>query len=237
MRVIPAIDLRDGACVQLVGGSYANERVRIDDPVAVAKNWATLGFRRIHLIDLDAATERGSNRSVVKAIVDACDVEVQCGGGIRDVETIDELLDMGATEVVLGTRAIEDRNWLEAAVARYPNRIIVAADNRDRLLTTRGWSETSSRNAVEFIDGLNWLPLAAILVTAVEKEGRLEGPDLSLMREIAPGSRTPVQASGGVRSIGDLRSLRDLNVSAAVVGMAIYTGALDPQTIIEEFPE
>ena len=237
MRVIPAIDLRDGACVQLVGGSYANERVRIDDPVAVAKNWASLGFRRIHIVDLDAATERGSNRSVVKAIVDATDLEVQCGGGVRDVETIDELLDMGASEVVLGTRAIEDRDWLESAVARYPNRIIVAADNRERLLTTRGWSETSSVDAVEFIDGLDWLPLAAILVTAVEKEGRLEGPDLSLMREIAPRSRTPVQASGGVRSISDLRGLRDLNVSAAIVGMALYTGALDSQTIIEEFPE
>jgi len=144
---------------------------------------------------------------------------------------------MGVSEVVLGTRAIEDREWLEAAVARYPNRIIVAADNRERLLTTRGWSETSSVDAVEFIDGLDWLPLAAILVTAVEKEGRLEGPDLSLMREIAPRSRTPVQASGGVRSISDLRGLRDLNVSAAVVGMALYTGALDSQTIIEEFPE
>jgi len=237
MRVIPAIDLRDGACVQLVGGSYANERVRIDDPVAVAKNWARLGFRRIHLVDLDAATQRGSNRSVVKAIVDATDLEVQCGGGVRDVETIDELLDMGASEVVLGTRAIEDRDWLESAVARYPNRIIVAADNRERLLTTRGWSETSSVDAVEFIDGLDWLPLAAILVTAVEKEGRLEGPDLSLMREIAPRSRTPVQASGGVRSISDLRGLRDLNVCAAIVGMALYTGALDSQTIIEEFPE
>jgi len=237
MRVIPAIDLRDGACVQLVGGSYANERVRIDDPVAVAKDWARLGFRRIHLVDLDAATQRGSNRSVVKAIVDATDLEVQCGGGVRDVETIDELLDMGASEVVLGTRAIEDRDWLESAVARYPNRIIVAADNRERLLTTRGWSETSSVDAVEFIDGLDWLPLAAILVTAVEKEGRLEGPDLSLMREIAPRSRTPVQASGGVRSISDLRGLRDLNVSAAIVGMALYTGALDSQTIIEEFPE
>ena len=237
MRVIPAIDLRDGACVQLVGGSYANERVRIDDPIAVAEKWARLGFRRIHLVDLDAATGRGSNRSVVRAIVDACALEVQCGGGVRDVDTVDELLDMGASEVVLGTRAIEDRDWLEQAVARYPNRIIVAADNRERLLTTHGWSETSSLDAVEFIDGLNWLPLAAILVTAVEKEGRLEGPDLSLMREIAPRSRTPVQASGGVRSISDLRSLRDVNVSAAVVGMALYTGTLDSQTIIEEFPE
>lgn len=237
MRVIPAIDLRDGACVQLVGGSYAKERVRIDDPVAVAKTWARLGFRRIHLVDLDAATGRGSNRSVVKAIVDACGLEVQCGGGVRDVDTLDELLDMGASEVVLGTRAIEDRDWLEEAAARYPNRIIVAADNRERLLTTRGWSETSSLDAVDFIDGLNWLPLAAILVTAVEKEGRLEGPDLSLMREIAPRSRTPVQASGGVRNIGDLQSLRDLNVSAAVVGMALYTGALDSKTIIEEFSE
>jgi phosphoribosylformimino-5-aminoimidazole carboxamide ribotide isomerase len=233
MQVIPAIDLRDGACVQLVGGSYAAERVRIEDPIAVAQNWTRLGFARIHLVDLDAATGRGSNRDVVRAILGVC--KVQVGGGVRDLDSLEELLALGASEVVVGTRAIEDRAWLEDVVTRYPNRIIVAADTRARLLLTRGWSETDSRNTLDFIDELDSLPLAAILVTAVDREGRLEGPDLTLMHEIATRSEHPIQASGGVRDIGDIRELEALGISAAVVGMALYTGTLDPETIIEEF--
>ncbi len=235
MQVIPAIDLRDGACVQLVGGSYAHERVRIANPIAVAEKWARLGFRRIHLVDLDAATGRGSNREIVKAILAANGMKAQCGGGLRDLDTIEELLDAGASEVVLGTRAIEDRVWLVNAAERFPDRIIVAADTRERRVVTRGWSETGSQSVIDLIDELSPLPLAAILVTAVEKEGRMEGPDLPLMREIALRSSAPLQASGGVRSIDDLHALAELGVSAAVVGMALYTGALDPQTIIEEF--
>jgi phosphoribosylformimino-5-aminoimidazole carboxamide ribotide isomerase len=246
MQVIPAIDLRDGACVQLVGGSYAEERVRIPDAPAVADNWARLGFGRLHLVDLDAATGRGSNREVVKVVLgprstkwirrERC-LRVQCGGGVRDLDTITELLAAGASEVVLGTRAIEDRVWLEEAVSRYPNKIIVAADTRARQVVTRGWSETGTQNVVDLIDELSTLPLAAILVTAVEKEGRMEGPDLTLMRELALRSSVPLQASGGVGGLDDLRALAELGVSAAVVGMALYTGALDPETIIEEFPE
>lgn len=259
MQVIPAIDLRDGACVQLVGGSYADERVRIADPLAVAANWARLGFGQLHLVDLDAATGRGSNREIVRAILGASAtkletlaavkggeiaaqfpepaLKVQCGGGVRDLETIAELLAAGASEVVLGTRAIEDRTWLEDAVSSYPDRIIVAADTRGRQLLTRGWAETDSRNVIDFIDELSSLPLAAILVTAVDREGRMEGPDLPLMEKIVLRSKAPLQASGGIRSVDDLRALAELGVSAAIIGMALYTGTLDPQTIIEEFPE
>jgi phosphoribosylformimino-5-aminoimidazole carboxamide ribotide isomerase len=237
MRVIPAIDLRDGACVQLVGGSYADERVRIADPVAVAENWARLGFGRIHLVDLDAATGRGSNRKTVTTILCARVAnQVQCGGGVRNLASITELFAAGASEVVLGTRAIEDRPWLDDVVLRYPNRIIVAADTRGRQLVTRGWAETDPRNVIDFIDELSALPLAAILVTAVDREGRMEGPDLALMQKIILRSTAPLQASGGVRSVEDLRALAELGVSAAVIGMALYTGKLDAQTIIEEFP-
>ena len=256
MQVIPAIDLREGACVQLVGGSYADERVRVANPLAVAEDWARLGFGRIHLVDLDAATGRGSNREIVKAILATGAIrsrspaaagvgggddagpspEIQCGGGVRNLATIAELFAAGASEVVLGTRAIEDRPWLEDIVLRYPKRIIVAADTRGRQLVTRGWSETDPRNVIDFIEKLSSLPLAAILVTAVDREGRLEGPDVALMREIALRSKVPLQASGGVRSIDDLRTLAEVGVSATIIGMALYTGMLDPQTIIEEFP-
>lgn len=234
MQVIPAIDLREGACVQLVGGSYAEERVRIADPVAVARQWARLGFSRIHLVDLDAATGRGSNCEIVREILAVTPALIQCGGGVRDIKTIDELVTAGASEVVLGTRAVEDRVWLEDAVALYPNRIIVAADASARRLVSRGWSETSSRDVIDFIDALNPLPLAAVLVTAVEREGRMQGPNVELMAEITARSTIPLQASGGIRDLNDIRALADAGASAAVVGMALYTGALNPQTIIEE---
>jgi phosphoribosylformimino-5-aminoimidazole carboxamide ribotide isomerase len=241
MQVIPAIDLRDNACVQLVGGSYADERVRIANPVAVVEQWTNAGFRRMHLVDLDAATGRGSNRETVRAILSAGATSsrsrVQCGGGVRDLDAIAELLAAGASEVVVGTRAIEDRDWLEDAVSRYPKRIVVAADARSRSVVTHGWSEADSRNVIDFVDEICGLPLAAILVTAVEREGRMEGPDLTLMRELVVRSSIPLQASGGVRGIEDLRALSELGISGAVVGMALYTGALDPQTTIEEFPE
>ena len=234
MQVIPAIDLRDGACVQLVGGSYAEERVRIADPVAVAQRWTRLGFSRIHLVDLDAATGRGSNCEIVREILDVTPALIQCGGGVRDIETIDELLSAGASEVVLGTRAVEDRAWFEDAVTLYPNRIIVAADTSSRRLLSHGWSQATSRDVLDFIDELTTLPLAAVLVTAVDREGRLEGPDVKLVEEITARLTIPIQASGGVRDISDIRALSDAGASAAIVGMALYTGALNPQTIIEE---
>ena len=237
MQVIPAIDLRDGACVQLVGGSYENERVRIADPLGVAASWAGAGFKRLHVVDLDAATGRGTNRGTVKQLLAANGLRMQCGGGVRDLESIDELFAAGASEVVLGTKAIEDRDWLEQAAATYPNRLIVAADAKGRKLATRGWSQTLSADVTTFVEQLNSLPLAAILVTAIDWEGQMHGSDVALMRELATVSRFPLQASGGVGTIDDLRALADAGVSATIVGMALYTGALDSGAIIEEFSE
>ncbi|HEX3583787.1 MAG TPA: 1-(5-phosphoribosyl)-5-[(5-phosphoribosylamino)methylideneamino] imidazole-4-carboxamide isomerase [Thermoanaerobaculia bacterium] len=237
MQVIPAIDLRDGACVQLVGGSYENERVRIADPLGVAAGWASAGFKRLHVVDLDAATGRGTNRGSVKRLLAANGLRMQCGGGVRDRESIDELLAAGASEVVLGTKAIEDRDWLEQAATTYPNRIIVAADAKGRKVATRGWSQTLSADVATFVKDLNNLPLAAILVTAIDWEGQMQGSDVTLMRELATLSRFPLQASGGVGTIHDLRALADAGVSATIVGMALYTGALETSAIIEEFSE
>src|SRR5258705_13356150 len=128
MQVIPAIDLREGACVQLVGGSYSAERIRLADPVGVAAAWADAGFKRLHVVDLDAATGRGTNRETVQQILAANAVSLQCGGGVRELEPIEELLAAGASEVVLGTRAGEDRDWVEKGAGGYPKRLILAAD-------------------------------------------------------------------------------------------------------------
>ena len=238
MIVIPAVDLREGACVQLVGGEYEAERVRLEDPVAVAREWARLGFRRLHVVDLDAATGRGSNSALVEEIVRDGGVElVQVGGGVRDEDAVERVLSAGAGAVVVGTRGVEDPDWLAELADRYPGEIILAADVRERRVVTRGWARTLPRDVVDLVEELGGLPLAAIMVTAVHKEGQMQGTDLPLMEDVAESATVPVFASGGVSSLHDLRSLADRGVAGAIVGMALYTGAIDPRAAIEEFNE
>ena len=241
MIAIPAVDLRAGRCVQLVGGDYAQERVRLDDPVAVAREWARTGFARLHVVDLDAATGRGSNRALIGELLRAVAretggaVPVQVGGGVREEEDIAALLDEGAAAVVVGTRAVEDEAWRETMALRYPGQLVLAADVRGRQVVTRGWSSTSTLDVGELVRDCAGLPLAALLVTAVQLEGRMEGTDLPLMEELAEQAAAPLLASGGVASADDLRALAHRGVAGAVLGMALYTGALDARHTAEEF--
>jgi phosphoribosylformimino-5-aminoimidazole carboxamide ribotide isomerase len=235
MIVIPAVDLRDGACVQLVGGSYAHEQVRLDNPLEVARGWTRSGFRRMHVVDLDAATGRGDNAAIVRDILGEIPANVQVGGGVRSGDTIERLLDEGAEWVVLGTRALEEPEWLAGTASSFPGQLIVAADVRERQVVTRGWARTLSRTVLDVIERLNDIPLGGVLVTAVHREGQLAGTDLFLMEDVAELSAHPVIASGGISSVADLRELSDRGVSAAVIGMALYTGALDARAVAEEF--
>ena len=237
MIAIPAVDLRGGHCVQLVGGDYADERVRLTDPYGVARDWARQGFSRLHIVDLDAATGRGDNRAIVRDILRDSAVPVQVGGGVRDEADIERLLDDGATWIVVGTRAVEDEGWRGEMANRFPGRLIVAADVRDRRVVTRGWAETSRLDVVDFVEELNALPLAGVLVTAVHLEGRMEGTDLPLMEDVADASDWPVLASGGVSSLDDMRALEHRGLAGAVLGMALYTGALDARRLAEELGE
>ncbi|MBI1796547.1 MAG: 1-(5-phosphoribosyl)-5-((5-phosphoribosylamino)methylideneamino)imidazole-4-carboxamide isomerase [Candidatus Eisenbacteria bacterium] len=238
MIAIPAVDLRDGACVQLVGGSYADERVRIADPLAAARAWMDLGFTRLHVVDLDAATGAGSNGEAIAAILYEADrrgVDVAVGGGVRDDEAIARLIAAGARHVVVGTRALIEPEWLARAAARFPDRLILAADVRGRKIATHGWAQTLDDDVVAVARRAATLPLAALLVTAVHREGRMEGPDLDLIRDVAAVSTAPVLASGGIASLDDLRALAGCGAAGAVIGMAFYTRALDPAAAREEF--
>jgi phosphoribosylformimino-5-aminoimidazole carboxamide ribotide isomerase len=237
MLAIPAIDLRDGHCVQLVGGDYAKEAVRLEDPVRVAQRWVAAGFTRLHLVDLDAATGRGSNRELLREIITRGGVPAQVGGGVRDGEAIDALLEDGADRVVVGTRGVEDPEWLARQADRAPGRIVLAADVKGRTVVTRGWAKETTREIVELIRELEDLPLAGLLVTAVQKEGKMQGTDLALMADVVDAAPWPVIASGGVGSLQDLRSLEDRGVAAVVLGMALYTEALDARIVAEEFAE
>lgn len=237
MIAIPAVDLRDGACVQLVGGSYAQERVRLDNPVEVARSWERYGFNRLHVVDLDAATGRGSNLSVVRTLLSDAGVPVQVGGGVRTTDLVEELLEAGATRVVVGTRALEESEWLAELAARHPGEIVVACDVRERKVTTRGWAHTLPLDILDVVEELNSLPLGGLLVTAVHREGQMQGTDLPLMEDVAEASNFPVFASGGVSTMQDLRALEHRGLAGAVIGMALYTGALDPVVVAGEFGE
>ena len=236
MIVLPAVDLREGACVQLTGGSYDHQRLRLSDPAGVARSWARFGFRQLHLIDLDAATGRGSNADLIREILAEGESDVQVGGGVRSGDTVQRLLDDGASRVVVGTRALEEPEWLAGTASAFPQRLVVAADVRDRRVVTRGWQRARSRNVIDVIEELNELPLAAILVTAAHRAPHA-GTDLFLMEDLADASTHPLITSGGVTTMNDLRALEDRGINAVVVGTALYTGALDPRTVAEEFAE
>jgi phosphoribosylformimino-5-aminoimidazole carboxamide ribotide isomerase len=235
MIAIPAVDLREGACVQLVGGEYDAEAVRLDDPVAVAREWARLGFRQLHVVDLDAATGRGSNAAVVEEILRDGRMLVQVGGGVRTEERVEELLDLGAARVVVGTRALEEPDWLEEVARRFPGALVVAADVRGRQVVTHGWTRTLPGDVLDTVAALNELPLAGLMVTAVHREGQMQGPDYFLLEDVVEAARLPVLASGGIAGVHDLRELAERGAAAAIIGMALYTGALNPRLVAEEF--
>ncbi len=237
MIAIPALDLRGGACVQLAPGSYDEEVIRIPDPVGVAIAWRQYGFRHLHVVDLDGVAGRGNNTAEIQAILGATDVQVQVGGGIRSQELIQRTLEDGAQRVIIGTRALEDPDWLAEMTDLFPGFIVVAADVRDRKLLSHGWTRTHPKLVLDLIQDLNGLPLAGVLVTAVHREEAMHGTDLPLMEDVAEAADFPVFASGGLGSLTDLRALADRGVAAAVIGMALYSGVMDPRVVAEEFAE
>jgi len=240
MRAIPAVDLREGRCVQLVGGRPEEERVSLPDPLEVALRWARLGFRGLHVVDLDAALGRGENRSLVARIAEATGAEVQVGGGIREGGTAARLLEIGAERVIVGTRAVTDPDWLEALARDHPGRVVVAADVRGgegpmREVVIRGWTEGSGVPVEEFLERLDPLPLAGVLCTDVGREGRMEGIDREGMAEIVAASAHPIWVSGGVTTLDELAFLDEAGAAGAVLGMALYSGALDAESVAREY--
>lgn len=231
----PAVDLKGGRVVQLVGGRPGSERVSLPDPVAVAGQWVERGFRALHVVDLDAALGTGSNRGEIEAILAGVAVPVQVGGGIRDDALADAYLAAGAARVIAGTRAVRDRPWLAALAARHPLRVVVAADTRGGEVLVRGWTEGAGLALLPFLRELAPLPLAGILVTDVGREGRLTGVDAALFGDVVAAASHPILAAGGIACLEDLRLLAAAGVAGAVLGMSIYAGDLDAPSVAREF--
>jgi phosphoribosylformimino-5-aminoimidazole carboxamide ribotide isomerase len=228
MEVIPAIDLRNGAAVQLVGGDVAQERVHVDDPVEQARAFVKMGSRWIHVVDLDRALGQGSNLQVVKRLLEQVQgVRFQVGGGIRFTEDIDDLLDCGAARVVVGTRAVTDDKWFAHVCDRYGDRIVAAVDVKQDEILIKGWQESSGRRLLEWANRADQQGVGGFLYTDVSKEGRLQGANIQGVEQLCKHVRKPVIASGGVRDVADLKRLAEAGAWGAVVGMAAYTGQLD----------
>lgn len=227
MIAIPAVDVKGGRCVQLVGGRPEDERVSLPDPVEVARRWWELGFGSLHVVDLDAALGSGENLSVVRDVAAATPAVTQVGGGVRDDVRVDDLLASGVDRVVVGTRALADPAWLGALASRYPDRVVVAADTRDGYVVTRGWTERTALTIADLLERLEGLPLAGVLATDVGMEGRMQGVDRGAVARTLGWSPHPMMISGGVTTEEDLAWLEDAGAYGAVLGMALYTGALD----------
>jgi phosphoribosylformimino-5-aminoimidazole carboxamide ribotide isomerase len=232
--VVPAIDLREGHCVQLRGGSYDHELIRLADPAAVAERWQALGFYELHLVDLDAATGRGDNTAIVERICAIDGLDVHVGGGVRDDAAVERLLAAGARSVVVGTRAVADPAWLASTAAAAPQRVSLALDVRAGALTTEGWQVQTASDPIELAASVAALPLCQVVVTAVDVEGASRGPDLALVRRMRAATAHRLAIAGGVSSSDDLVALRDLAVDAAIIGTALYTGVLDPEGLSQE---
>ncbi len=235
MLLIPAIDLKDGRCVRLKQGRMSDVTVFSDDPVAMARHWADQGCRRLHLVDLDGAfAGEPRNRDLIAAITAALpEVPVQVGGGIRSESVIEGYLEAGVSQVIVGTRAIEEPAFLEAIAAAYPEKVILGLDARDGRLATAGWDETSSRTAVAFAEWAGHLPIAAIVYTDIERDGMLTGVNAAATVTLAEAAGVPVIASGGVSDLADLTALKAAfrgssgTLLGAITGRAIYAGTLD----------
>lgn len=226
MRVLPAIDLMDGHVVQLIGGDPDRRAIDEEDPVGRARGFVGQGARGLHVVDLDAALERGGNRPMVRRVLDAVDVPVQVGGGVRTTEDVEEILDAGAASVVVGTRALRDPAWLAELAKAHAGRIIVALDARHGEVVVRGWQEGTGRDVADAARELDGIPLAGILCTAVHVEGRMKGMDGATLERLVAATDHPVIASGGISSTADIRHLAEAGCDACVVGMAVYTDRL-----------
>ncbi|MGB3310614.1 MAG: 1-(5-phosphoribosyl)-5-[(5-phosphoribosylamino)methylideneamino]imidazole-4-carboxamide isomerase [Nodosilinea sp.] len=228
MEVIPAIDLIDGRCVRLYQGDYAQTEVFNDNPVEVAQQWVEQGATRLHLVDLDGAKSgKPENWQAIAAIVQAVDIPVEVGGGLRDRARVTDLFSIGVRYAILGTAAIENPELVSDLAGEFPGQIIVGIDARDGKVATRGWLETSEVDAIALAQQMAQRGAAAIIYTDIQRDGTLQGPNIPAMRAMAEAVSIPVIASGGVGALRDLLSLLPLEsqgVAGVIVGRALYTG-------------
>jgi phosphoribosylformimino-5-aminoimidazole carboxamide ribotide isomerase len=222
--VIPAIDILGGRCVRLVRGDFEHPKVYSDDPADVAEQFANAGAEHLHVVDLDAARGSGDNRSVIQSILRRKDLKVQVAGGVRTAETVDAWLSAGAQLVVMGTAAVRDPRLLERCAQRHPARVLAALDVRNEQAAVSGWTETEPVMIGALLGRWDRLQLAGVVLTSIDKDGTLGGPDLKTLARARAMTGLTLQYSGGVTSLEDIAQVAAAGAQAVIIGKALYEG-------------
>ena len=234
MYLYPAIDLVQGKAVRLFKGDYAQMTVYSDDPVAVAKNFQAAGSKHIHLVDLEGAKSGiPENLKTIQKIIAETDLFVEVGGGIRNMETVETYLAAGVNRVILGTAAVTDPVFLEAALAKYGEKIAVGVDLKDGYVAIKGWTETSELTAEVFFSRMEKMGVKTIICTDISRDGAMKGTNRELYRQLSAQYGIDLIASGGVSTLEDIRALAAMNLHGAIIGKAYYIGAIDLKEAIE----
>ncbi|MCL0107436.1 1-(5-phosphoribosyl)-5-[(5-phosphoribosylamino)methylideneamino]imidazole-4-carboxamide isomerase [Peptococcaceae bacterium] len=232
MIIFPAIDLKDGKCVRLVEGKLDKKTIYTDKPEEAALHWQSLGAEYLHIVDLDGAFEGvPKNLSVIEKILAAIKIPVQIGGGIRTLDTVKLLLDLGIKRVILGTAAVSEPNLVKEAIEKFgSDRIVLGIDARNGCVAVKGWAEESDIDAKELALNMKEIGIERIVFTDIKRDGTLKGPNIEATKEMALATGLKVIASGGVSSIDDLKKLKEIEqygVEGVIVGQALYKGAID----------
>jgi phosphoribosylformimino-5-aminoimidazole carboxamide ribotide isomerase len=235
MFVIPAIDLKDGFCVRLLQGRKEDATVYSSDPAATAQKWEYCGAKLLHVVDLDGAfTGSQKNLESIRKIRAAVTMDIEVGGGIRDMARIDQLIDLGINRVILGTVAVEKPELVKEAARKHPGSVLVGIDAKNGLVAVKGWVEVTGSKAGELALAMQDYGAAGIIYTDISKDGMMVGPNIEATREMVESLAIPVIASGGVSSIEDLRNLMAIkNLWGAITGKALYSGTLNLEEAIK----
>jgi phosphoribosylformimino-5-aminoimidazole carboxamide ribotide isomerase len=227
MDILPAIDLRDGKCVRLIQGQYEKQITYKDDPVAQAREFLAAGARWLHIVDLDGAKAgRPVNAEVVARIAREVSMKIELGGGIRDEESIRQMLDLGLERVILGTSAINQFDWFCEMTHQFPGHLVLGLDARGSALATDGWLQQGQDNLLDFARQAARLPISAIIYTDISKDGMLAGPNLRRTEELVRAVSVPVVAAGGVTVVQDVLNLKQTGAAGAIIGRALYEGTI-----------
>ena len=234
MILLPAIDLYEKMAVRLFKGDYTNMTVYSKNPIEVARDFEAKGAKYIHMVDLEGAKDGTTpNLSVVEQVAKETSLFVEIGGGIRNIETVQRYLDAGVSRVILGTAAVNDEAFLQAAVTKYGEKIAVGADVRDGCIAIKGWLEKSAVTLEDLLQKMEALGVKNVICTDISRDGAMRGTNLELYKVLSKKYKLDITASGGVSDLEDIRKLRQMNLYGAIIGKAYYTGAIDLKEALE----
>ena len=236
MKIFPAIDIKDKKCVRLVRGDFNNKTEYQISPVDQAEKYKEHGFKNLHIVDLDGAlTGKTVNLDIIQQIVHNFDLNIEVGGGIRTIDSIQKYTDIGVEKVILGSAAIKDKNFLKEACQKFPNKIALGLDAKDGYLSVSGWKENSNQLTLDFLKEVNDFGVSRLIYTDINRDGMKQSPNFEETINVAEISNCPVIISGGVSSIDDIKKAKNLkNVEGIIVGKAIYDGDISLDELIKE---